>query len=496
MNLRVKPVAVFLTILLIILTSIAVFLLMRKADTELEAFASEEGIYLFTVEEYGKNKHRILKIDLDSDKVLWKAGIPMEYTLNHSSDYPSLFFDEDHVYYYINEGFLLTENSGDTVQSKMAFNYALSAFNKETGEAVFSLRVPDRERSLETNRSVPYINLNDTIVLLNPILGEKQTMFTLVNKTTGAVVAQKPLPCSEVLARPLGTTSTTSKYFSLWSPGLAYIFRKDEITDFRELRTGNSFSYQNDEYFYYFNRSNELVRHTLKSGKEDALWVFDGILPQDMYKYGNSLVAYEKDLRTEIDTDSIVPIRRFVSYDFNRGIRNWTYHLPEGYGFNIFANRQRNIQPEAAVYYDILSPTLPLVVSPEQDDEEKSRIIVINCESGLPVQESNPLIQSALLPSSVLRSSSFYLVVMDKHLLKIDRSSGKRDKFMKIIRDRGDGPEELYLSANIQAKYIVGDKLLIPRGNQVLIVDLDQETIDTAGEGDETFYLELSESTN
>jgi len=490
-----KTVMILILILLALLSAAAVYIAVTGTEAELEAFASEDGTHLYRVEEYGKDRHRILKIDRDSDRVLWKTGVPLEYTLNHRADYPALFFDEKNVYYYIHEGFLLTETAGDTVRTGMASHFFLAAFDKATGETVFSLRVPDPDRILTANRKVPYVNLKDKVILINPILteAEDRTMFTVVDKKSGTIEAQEALSCEEILARPLGTGSSRSGYFSLWSPGLAYIFNKDEISDFRELKTGNTFGWQDEENYCYFNRNSELIRHNLKAGTEEVMWDFDGALPRDIYRYKNTLIGYEKDLITDMDSGSVTPLRQFVAYDFSTGKRMWEYILPEGYGFNIFANSQRDINPETAVYHDIPFPTLPLVVSSEEEGRNESKIIVIDSENGREVRESAPLPQTDLSPSNVFRTSSFYLVVLEKHLVRIDPETGKADKVIRIFRESEEGAAELFPDTAILTKNIAGDRLFIPRGNRVLRVDLKNGTIDTIGKGKETFRLELTE---
>lgn len=454
-------------------TAITLLLIHKNSQAgELEAFAFEDRKTLYQVEEYGENKHRIARINFDSGDPVWKSDIDISYRLNHQArrESPALFFDRKHVYYFIED------------MDKSSY---LLAYNKTNGSTVFNTTLnKGGTEDLSLNLYLPYLNLEDRIVVLNSSLKSDNALFTVVDKEHGSVIDRIELPIELLTFQPLGTESSSTDSFVLTMAGKAGIFAKKDLRDYRSIETSVPFGALKDEKFYFLDRKYHLIESSLDSGKEKQLWTIDKSILSIYHNQDHLILYCDKGTQTS-----------FMAFDFFSGEPVWEYILPQDYYFaDIFASDQSRYNPEAAVFYDVDYRYLPIILTNKLDEDGnyKKRIAVLNLKDGSMLWESRTFDMSLsdLLVSDIYKCGSRFIVEFDNSLILIDSESGRIEKAVRILRKTNRKRSPLVLPSDIKMDHFKDHHFFMAYGNGVIRLDLEKNDVQYIGDQNEEFFVE------
>ena len=449
-------------------------------ETDIEAFQSENGKYLYVVEIYGKyneKKHLIKKIDLKNDKIIWKKNFKRHFALNHQvrKNKPAIFFDSKNIYYYI-------EGRDD--------KFFLIGFNKKTGENIFDINVNEQlnVEKISSFLFAQYVNLKDRIILLNKTRSSKDEewdySFTIVNKNNGQIstmtLPQKGLTIQE----PLGNFDENTDYLILQSGNFAYIFNKNNFKKYKIIETKGPNNYLDGNNFYYFKPNLNFVRKNLETGKIDFLFKDNDLTYPyfKIYNKKNIIVHQKKYTSNRKGRDDLLKC-----YGLN-GKFKWKYDFPKNYSFryHVAMFNFALYMPENTPYYKVDNNYFPFLIKIDVNEEQvNKKIVMLNVKTGKPLWDKDFInIESiSFVPSNFYKEGDYYYFIKDNKLTQIDSITGKIEKTISVKYKHESSTENLISRYDLKSYQFVKNYLFIqPRYRHTIIrVDLKNDDLNYIG---------------
>ena len=441
-------------------------------EPAIEAFHSEEGRFLYVVEEYGKfpkEKHILRKVDMSTGKTLWKETILPAYHLNHQARRPTppLFFDQASVYYYV-------QNMDDS--------FLLYRFDKESGRLMDSVDITARAKGMKLTDSlwVPYVQTKENIICFNTTLRnfpqkpvESALHVTVFSKTTGEVSTFTPaFPDLFILQAPRGLEDD-SDFITFYNlPDILVMDKKNpsQLTMIPDIYTSPS---QEGNILSCLTNGGAYMRRDLSSEKTQKLFT------TTMRSFSRFRLMTPRGVITyHQERDSI-----FLQARESSGRLLWRFTLPPGTSFyDLFAFQHSDYLPAESAYEFIGTAYWPLLATQRRKTGDSSpdvyKLIMLDLQSGRPLWVRTLGEGIDCHPDHLYKEGDLYYLLYDHTLYQMDGDSGALVKSFQFTLEK-DGkqvPLLPYYARNLPLYSFQGDHLTFQSGNRFIVTaDLKNE---------------------
>ena len=438
----------------------------------IESYGSEEGRFLYVVEEYGKfpkEKHILGKVDMSTGKTLWKEDILPAYHLNHQARRPTppLFFDETSVYYYV-------QNMDDS--------FFLFRFDKESGQPLDSVDINAASGGLVLRDClwVPYVQTEDKIICFNTTLRsfpqkpvESALHVTVFSKKTGDVSTFTPaLPDFFILQGPRGLEDD-SDFITFYNlPDILVMDKKDpsQVVMIPDIYTA---PYQNGNILSYLTSDGVYMRRDLASGMTQKLFSISmRVFSPFRLMTPRGVITYHQKI------DSF-----FLQARDGSGRLLWRYTLPPGASFyDLFAFQHSDYLPAKSAYEFTHTSYWPLLATQESKSDDASsdtyQLIMLDLQSGRPLWVRTLDEGIDCYPDHLYQEGDLYYLLYDKTLYQMDGKSGALVKSFQFTLEK-NGKEYPLLPDHAKGLPLYsfqGDHLIFQSGNRFIVTaDLKNE---------------------
>jgi len=447
-------------------------------EPAIETFHSEEGRFLYVVEEYGKfpkEKHTLRKVDTSTGKTLWKEKILPAYHLNHQIRRPTppLFFDETSVYYYLQD---------------MDDSFVLFHFDKESGELLdfVDINAASGGLALRDCLWVPYVQTKENIICFNTVLRnfpekpvDSALQMTIYSKKDGTVSVLTPaLPDFFILQGPRGLEDDADFITFYNLPDILVVDKEDpsQLAMIPDIYTSPS---QEGNILSYLTSGGAYMRRDLASGKTQKLFTttmrsfsrFRLVTPRGIITYHQDKDSFFLQLRDET------------------GRLQWRYHLPKGFSFHdLFSFQHSDYLPGESAYEFIDTFYWPLLATQERKSESVSsdtyQLIMLDLRSGKPLWVRTLDKGIDCYPDHLYKEGAFYYLLYDHSLYRIDGTSGALTKSFQFTLEK-NGKEYPLLPRHAKGLPLYSfqeNRLIFQSGNRFIITaELDSEEFSLFG---------------